>query len=126
MAISACLHPQAGAGGGGQVVGHQRRGAAQEGERAAQHAAAADGDELWQSVAIGFFQHADGIAALGRRFLAGMAGARHRVAQRFAGDDALVTGKEALNGLPAASFRSGPARGLPAGCHGFHASWFCR
>jgi hypothetical protein len=77
MTIPARLHPEARNGCGRQVIRHQPRGAAQERERTAQHAAIADGDQLGHSIPIGFLKHVDGITALGRRFPGGVILARH-------------------------------------------------
>ncbi len=91
MAVAARLYSQAGAGERGQVVSHQARRAAQEGERAAQHPPITDGDQIRHAIPIGLFQHADRVASLGRRLPGGVALARQLLAQRLARRHALVS-----------------------------------
>ena len=75
----------------GQVVGHQARRAAQEGERAAQHAPITDGHQFRHAIPIRFFQDVDRVASLGRRLPGGVALARQLLAQRLARRHALVS-----------------------------------
>ena len=91
MAVAAGLHSQAGAGERGQVVSHQSRRTAQEGERAAQHAPITDGDQIRHAMPIRFFEDVDGVASLGRRFPGGVALARQLLAQRLALRHALLS-----------------------------------
>ena len=67
VAVPARLHEDAAGRGGRQIARHHRRRSAEERERARQHAAVADGDQLGHAAQARCFEHVDGVAAVGRR-----------------------------------------------------------
>ena len=77
VTVATRLHVDAGGRHCGEVMRHQRRGAAQERERAADHASIADRDQLRQPAVVGRLQDRDGIAAPAGRRPFGVAFARH-------------------------------------------------
>lgn len=96
VCVAAGLNLQAGRRGGCKVGGHQRRGAAQEGERAAQHAAVSDRYQFRHTIPIRLFKNVDGIAPSRRRSPVGMHSAGDDVAQGFSCGQALFARAEDL------------------------------
>ena len=83
MTVATGLDPDAGAGRGREVVGHECRRAPHKGKRTVQHAAIANGQELWQAALARLFEYRDGVAAVGGLQPGGMTASRHTLTQRL-------------------------------------------
>ena len=95
VAVAARLHLDAGGRQGGEVVRHQSRRAAQEGERSSDHASVADRHQFRQSPSIRLLQDLDRIPSLSRRAPVPVALPRNAFAQGLAGREPLGADVEA-------------------------------
>ena len=84
VAVAARLHVDAGGRHRGEIVRHQRRRAAQERERRADHASVADRHQFLQPAAVGGLEYRDGVASPARRLPFGVALARNPLAEGLA------------------------------------------
>ena len=84
VAVPARLDKNAAGRGSRQIARHHRGRSAEKRERARQHAAVADGDQLGHTAQARFFQHRDRVTAVGRRLPIGVRCTRRLRPQRLA------------------------------------------
>ena len=88
--VTADLDVQTGAGGGGQVGGHDQRGAPVERERRHQHPAVTDGNQLGDPAYRLLLEQPDRVGSVDGRLPAAMAGPGNLVTRRLPPGDALL------------------------------------
>ena len=118
VSVAAELHPHAGSGGVGQVIGHDHRRAPIERERRHEHSPVADRDQLGHAARALLFQQRDGIRTIRRRLEATVARswrvtARRQPASRLAPPPSAALGATPTRTTDRASYQTFDCSSLP-------------